>query len=169
MWRRLVRVQPEQFLSQHQHLSASNTTVRGPSNLFNQSKPGLHIEPHLSSWLSSRRSFFHPTYLQYPCRAMPGGPVATGGGIGANAPKNKFTGVLMVRPFPPCSLPFPHTFPLLSRPPSPHSVVSYLVMILVPSLAFSRCLTGFVPLVTPFPSPQPSLMATASRHLKGPS
>jgi hypothetical protein len=30
---------------------------------------------------------------------MPGGPVATGGGIGANAPKNKLTGVVMVRPF----------------------------------------------------------------------
>jgi hypothetical protein len=30
---------------------------------------------------------------------MPGGPVAAGGGIGANAPKNKLTGVVMVRPF----------------------------------------------------------------------
>ncbi len=57
--------------------------------------------------------------------------------------------------------------PLLSRPLSPHSVASHMVMILVLSLAFSRCLTGFVPLVTPFPSPQPSLMAMASRHLKG--
>jgi hypothetical protein len=28
---------------------------------------------------------------------MPG-PVAMGGGIGANAPKSKFTGILMVRP-----------------------------------------------------------------------
>src|SRR6266403_5530289 len=45
--------------------------------------------------------------------------------------------------------------PLLSRPLSPHSVASHMVMILVLSLAFSRCLTGFVPLVTPFPSPQP--------------
>ena len=41
---------------------------------------------------------------------MPGGPVATGGGIGANAPKNKMTGVVMVRLFPPCSLPSPHAF-----------------------------------------------------------
>ena len=29
---------------------------------------------------------------------MPGGPVAAGGGIGANAPKSKFAGILMVRP-----------------------------------------------------------------------
>jgi MFS transporter, SP family, sugar:H+ symporter len=29
---------------------------------------------------------------------MPGGPVAVGGGIGANAPKSKVTGILMVRP-----------------------------------------------------------------------
>jgi hypothetical protein len=39
---------------------------------------------------------------------MPGGPVATGGGIGANAPKNKLTGVVMVRPFH-----RPHFAPLL--------------------------------------------------------
>jgi SP family sugar:H+ symporter-like MFS transporter len=26
---------------------------------------------------------------------MPGGPVSTGGGIGANAPKNKWAGILM--------------------------------------------------------------------------
>ena len=99
---------------------------------------------------------------------MPG-PVATGGGIGANAPKNKLTGVVMVRPFPPCSLRSPSHpfFSLLSRPLSPHSVASYLVMILAPSPAFSRCPTGFVPLVTPFPSPQPSLMAMASHQLKG--
>ena len=32
---------------------------------------------------------------------MPGGPVAVGGGIniGANAPKSKLAGILMVRPF----------------------------------------------------------------------
>ena len=29
---------------------------------------------------------------------MPGGPVATGGGIGANAPKSKLAGILMVCP-----------------------------------------------------------------------
>ena len=34
---------------------------------------------------------------------MPGGPVAAGGGIGANAPKNKLAGVFMVCPFLPCS------------------------------------------------------------------
>ena len=100
---------------------------------------------------------------------MPGGPIAAGGGIGANAPKNKLAGVFMVSPFRrahfvPQLMFFP---PSPSRPLSPHSVASYLVMILVPSLAFSRCLTGFVPLVTPSPSPRPSLMATASRQLKG--
>ena len=30
---------------------------------------------------------------------MPGGPIAAGGGIGANAPKNKLAGVFMVSPF----------------------------------------------------------------------
>ena len=30
---------------------------------------------------------------------MPGGPVAAGGGIGANAPKSKYAGILMVCPF----------------------------------------------------------------------
>jgi hypothetical protein len=102
---------------------------------------------------------------------MPGGPVTAGGGIGLNAPKNKLAGIVMVRPFhrvltspPPLML-----FLLLSRPLSPHSVASYLVMILVPSPVFSRCLTGFAPLVTAFPSPQPSLMATASHQVKGPS
>jgi SP family sugar:H+ symporter-like MFS transporter len=30
---------------------------------------------------------------------MPGGPVAAGGGIGANAPKSKLAGIFMVRPF----------------------------------------------------------------------
>ena len=29
---------------------------------------------------------------------MPGGPAAAGYGIGANAPKNKLAGILMVRP-----------------------------------------------------------------------
>jgi MFS transporter, SP family, sugar:H+ symporter len=29
---------------------------------------------------------------------MPGGPVAVGGGIGVNAPKNKMAGIVMVRP-----------------------------------------------------------------------
>ena len=101
---------------------------------------------------------------------MPGGPVAAGGGSGLNAPKNKLAGIVMVRPFYRARFVSPlMLFLLLSRPLSPHSVASYLAMILVPSPAFSRCLTGFVPLVTPFPSPQPSLMATASHHLKDPS
>src|SRR6267154_4706270 len=99
---------------------------------------------------------------------MPGGPVAAGGGIGANAPKSKLAGIFMVRPFhrahfPPLIL----FFSLLSRPLSPHSVASYLVMTPVPSPAFSRCLTGFVPLVTLFPSPQPSLTATVYHPRKG--
>jgi hypothetical protein len=133
----------------------------------------INSPPHLSSWFSSQRSFFPPVFpLSYPCLTvtcnMPGGPVALGGGIGANAPKSKLAGIFMVRPFrrahfAPPLMPFFH----FSRPLSPHSVASYLVMILVPSPAFSKCLTGFVPLVTPFPSPQPSLMATASHHLKG--
>ncbi len=29
---------------------------------------------------------------------MPGGPVAAGGGIGANAPKSKLAGIFMVSP-----------------------------------------------------------------------
>jgi len=41
---------------------------------------------------------------------MPGGPIAAGGGIGANAPKSKIAGVLMVRALSPCSPPsFSHT------------------------------------------------------------
>jgi hypothetical protein len=47
---------------------------------------------------------------------MPGGPVAAGGGIGANAPKNKLAGVFMVCPFPPCS----------RRPPS-HPFFSFFL------------------------------------------
>ena len=101
---------------------------------------------------------------------MPGGPVAVGGGIGANAPKSKFAGIFMVRFFHRVHF-APHlilyfSFSLLSRPLSPHSAASYLAMIPVPSLAFSRCLIGFVPLVTPFLSPQPSPMAMASHHPK---
>ncbi len=51
---------------------------------------------------------------------MPGGPVAAGPGIGANAPKNKLTGVVMVRPFHPIHFaPALMHFSLFSRPLSP--------------------------------------------------
>jgi len=41
---------------------------------------------------------------------MPGGPVAAGGGIGANAPKNKLAGIFMVSPW---SAHFTHSLILL--------------------------------------------------------
>ena len=140
--------------------------------------PTSPTPPRINSLISRHGSLLNGPFPTHPplapcltvARNMPG-PIATGGGIGANAPKNKLTGVVMVRPFPPCSLRSPSHpfFPLLSRPLSPHSVASYLVMILVPSPVFSRCLTGFVPLVTPFPSRRSSPTATAFHHLKGPS
>jgi len=43
---------------------------------------------------------------------MPGGPVATGGGIGAKAPKSKYAGILMVCPiYPPSSHSLSHSHP----------------------------------------------------------
>jgi len=39
---------------------------------------------------------------------MPGGPVATGGGIGANTPKTKLAGIVMVCPFSPAHLSLSH-------------------------------------------------------------
>jgi hypothetical protein len=42
---------------------------------------------------------------------MPGGPVAAGDGIGANAPKSKLAGVFMVGPFYPALFTLPsHIF-----------------------------------------------------------
>jgi MFS transporter, SP family, sugar:H+ symporter len=42
---------------------------------------------------------------------MPGGPVAVGGGIGANAPKSKFSGILMVCPLYPALVSLTHSSP----------------------------------------------------------
>ena len=101
---------------------------------------------------------------------MPGGPVATGGGIGANAPKSKLAGILMVCPSYPLLAflgPFLILLFSLKRLLLLHSVVFSSVMIPVPSLAFSRCQTGFVPLATLFPSHLASPMATVSRPLSG--
>ena len=138
--------------------------------------PARINSPIISPWFASQPPFFHSfPPLSYPCLTatcnMPGGPVAMDGGIGANAPKSKFAGILMVRPSHPAHFapPLMLFFSLLSRPLSPHSVVSYSVMIPEPYPVFSRCLTGFVPLVTPFPSRRSSPTATAFHHLKGPS
>ena len=99
---------------------------------------------------------------------MPGGPAAIGAGIGANAPKNKLAGILMVCPFYP-ALASPSLILLRShkRPVLLRSVVFSSVMTPVPSLAFNRCQTGFALLVTLFPSHPPSPMATVSRPLRG--
>jgi SP family sugar:H+ symporter-like MFS transporter len=43
---------------------------------------------------------------------MPGGPVAVGGGIGANAPKSKLAGIFMVCPFYPAPISPSLTHPL---------------------------------------------------------
>ena len=91
-----------------------------------------------------------------------------GAGIGANAPKNKLAGVLMVGAL--VLLRPPDLFSHLHyRPVSLHLEESCSVMIPVPSLVSSRCPTGFALLVTLLLSHRPFLTASASLPLKGPS
>ena len=87
-----------------------------------------------------------------------------GGGIGANAPKSKIAGVLMVGAlvlFSSVLLSHLH-----QRPVSLHLEESSSAMIPVPSLVSSRCQTGLKLLATAFLSPRSSPMAMESLLLK---
>ena len=98
---------------------------------------------------------------------MPGGPVDMSGGIGANAPKSKIAGILMVGVI--ASYSSLRILHLHKRPVLPHLEESSTDMILVPSLVSSRCRTGLKLLATVFLSHRPSPTAMASLPLKGPS